>query len=122
MLLVARKTPPESMGREKWEFQVDYTGIGIANCFSDVDHITDDLGFARFSKDLLDRLQQPIDESEIDWIWDKMKVYSTIGSRGYVDRFRPTGDAFESGLMEYRDGTDKPKVETKAKSNGDTQH
>lgn len=102
-LTIARKTPPDSMSQEKWEFMVDVTGIGIPNCFSDANHITDPHAFEDFSQELLDRLERPIDEQTINWIWDNMATYSTIGKNGYVYRFRPTGSAFENGLKAYQE-------------------
>jgi hypothetical protein len=101
-LAIARETPPDSMSQEKWKFMVDMTGIGIPNCFSDANHIIDSQAFGDFAQELLDRLERPIDEQTIDWIWDNMATYSTIGKNGYVYRFRPTGSAFENGLKAYQ--------------------
>jgi len=101
-LLIARNTPPDNMSHEKWEFMIDWTGIGTGNCFSETNHIKDPEAFGDFSQELIDRLERPIDEQTIDWIWDNMATYSTIGENGYVDRFRPTGNAFEKGLKAYQ--------------------
>ena len=101
-LLIARNTPPDNMLPEKWEFMIDWTGIGTGNCFCDANHITNAHAFGDFAEELLDRLERPIDEQTIDWIWDNMETYSTIGKGGYVYRFRPTGQAFENGLKAYQ--------------------
>jgi hypothetical protein len=93
---------PPGITRDKWFFMIDWTGIGIPNCFSNVDYLTDKNEFMLFQNQLSRRLQEPMDEELIDWIWDEMKATSSIGADGYVDRFRPTGDAFENGIRAYR--------------------
>jgi hypothetical protein len=97
-----RELIPQGMSRDKWQFMIDWTGVGIPNCFSSPNEVINRKEFQLFQQQLADRLRQPMDEKAIDWIWDRMRATSNTGASGYADRYRPTGSAYEEGIPAYR--------------------
>jgi hypothetical protein len=95
--LLVGKRPP-TITRKQWQHVVAWTLNAHANCmFTRTIPQTDR---DQFLTELRRRLQEPVDLTTVDWIWDEL-VRLTPNGGTYSDRYRPTTP---ERLREFEEG------------------